>query len=369
MPRPIPYQTAAGLRYEIRYRDPDHTERRKRGFKTKRDANEFYASVAVAMKRGEYIDPQSGRLLISELGEGWLARKRHLKPSSYRVLESTWRNYVEPKWGKRQIVSILRTEVQAWVTNLATGEEPGYPQRSATVIIRAHEILRGILADAVGDKRLSANPAEDISLPRKGQKPKVYLSHEQVRELADAAKYPTVVRVLAYCGLRWGEMAALRVMDVDHARRRLKVTLNAVEVAGSIVVGTPKTHRGREVPFPRFMADALKAACAGKTPEDLLFPGPNGDHLRNARVHADNRSWFASALKASGTPRITPHDLRHTAAGFAVSAGANVKVVQRMLGHKTAAMTLDVYADLFDSDLDSVADALDLAVAHASGSL
>jgi len=247
------------------------------------------------------------------------------------------------------------------------GQAP-YPQRSATVIIRAHEILRGILADAVGDKRLSANPAEDISLPRKGQKPKVYLSHEQVRELADAAKYPTVVRVLAYCGLRWGEMAALRVMDVDHLRRRLKVTLNAVEVAGSIVVGTPKTHRGREVPFPRFVADALKASCAGKSPEDLLFPGPSGDHLRNARVHADNRSWFASALKASGTPRITPHDLRHTAAGFAVSAGANVKVVQRMLGHKTAAITLDVYADLFDSDLDSVADALDLAVANASGS-
>jgi integrase len=60
-------------------------------------------------------------------------------------------------------------------------------------------------------------------------------------------------------------------------------------------------------------------------------------------------------------PRTTPHDLRHTAASLAVSAGANVKAVQRMLGHASAAMTLDIYADLFDDDLEAVAVALDHA--------
>ncbi|WP_196772588.1 tyrosine-type recombinase/integrase [Mycobacterium colombiense] len=58
-------------------------------------------------------------------------------------------------------------------------------------------------------------------------------------------------------------------------------------------------------------------------------------------------------------PRVTAHALRHTAASLAISAGANPKVVQRMLGHASAAMTLDVYADLFDSDLDAVADRLE----------
>jgi len=57
-------------------------------------------------------------------------------------------------------------------------------------------------------------------------------------------------------------------------------------------------------------------------------------------------------------PRVTAHDLRHTAASLAIHAGANPKVVQRMLGHSSAAMTLDVYADLFDSDLDSVAESV-----------
>ena len=57
-----------------------------------------------------------------------------------------------------------------------------------------------------------------------------------------------------------------------------------------------------------------------------------------------------------GLPRVTAHALRHTAASLAISAGANPKVVQRMLGHASAAMTLDVYADLFESDLEAVAE-------------
>jgi hypothetical protein len=79
-----------------------------------------------------------------------------------------------------------------------------------------------------------------------------------------------------------------------------------------------------------------------------------GEHLRHEHT--------VPALSGSKTfPRITPHNLRHSAASFAVSAGANVKAVQRMLGHASAAMTLDVYADLFDADLDSVATSIDAA--------
>ena len=59
---------------------------------------------------------------------------------------------------------------------------------------------------------------------------------------------------------------------------------------------------------------------------------------------------------------MTPHDLRHTAASLAIRAGANVKAVQRMLGHASAAMTLDVYAGLIPDDLDQVAAALDSIV-------
>ena len=66
-------------------------------------------------------------------------------------------------------------------------------------------------------------------------------------------------------------------------------------------------------------------------------------------------SWFDRALKSASLPEMTIHDLRHTAASLAISAGANVKAVQKMLGHASAAMTLDTYADLFDDDLNTVA--------------
>jgi integrase len=72
---------------------------------------------------------------------------------------------------------------------------------------------------------------------------------------------------------------------------------------------------------------------------------------------------FDRAAADVGLAGLTPHELRHTAASLAVAAGANVKAVQRMLGHASAAMTLDVYAGLFDDDLDAVAERLNLATA------
>jgi integrase len=149
-------------------------------------------------------------------------------------------------------------------------------------------------------------------------------------------------------------------------RRRLMIEENAVQLGSVIHVGTPKNHKKRTVPFPRFLAKQLAHQCEGKGRDDLVFPDEHGHYPRAARVHEDNMSWFADAIKRAGVPRITPHDLRHSAASFAVSAGANVKMVQKMLGHSSAAMTLDTYADLFDGDLDSVSDALDNAASLAS---
>ncbi|WP_093582659.1 tyrosine-type recombinase/integrase [Geodermatophilus amargosae] len=102
----------------------------------------------------------------------------------------------------------------------------------------------------------------------------------------------------------------------------------------------------------------LVEARAGKSSDDLVFTAPRGGviMLRNWR-----RRLFDPALRRAGLGDVTPHELRHTAASLAVAAGANVKVVQRMLGHANATMTLDVYSGLFNGDLDAVADRLDAA--------
>jgi integrase len=364
-----PYETTAGRRYRVRYRKPDRTQTDKRGFRTKRDAELFLASVEVSKARGEFVDATAARALIGPLGAAWLARQTHLKPSSYRPLESAWRIHVLPAWGHIAVADVRKTAVQQWVSEMTVGDTETTPARKpkgATLVIRAYGVLAAILDDAVSDRRTLSNPARGVSLPRKLKKPHVYLSHDQVHELAAASKYPGLVLVLAYCGIRWGEATALKVKHLDMLRRRLMIEENAVQVGSVIEVGTPKNHKKRTVPFPRFLSEQLARQCEGKGREDLLFPDEHGHYLRSARVHEDNMSWFAGAVKRAGVPRITPHDLRHSAASFAVSAGANVKVVQKMLGHSSAAMTLDTYADLFDGDLDSVSDALDHAVSLAS---
>ncbi len=353
-----PYQTSKGeRRYRVRYRTPDRRQTDKRGFRTKRDAEAFAATVEVAKLRGEYVNPTAARATVGDLGPDWLTRKEHLKPSSHSVLVSSWRIHVSPRWARVPIGDVRRTDVQAWVTDLSR-------IRSATIVARAFGVLAAILDDAVSDRRLAANPARGVKLPRKVPRERNYLTHEQVAALATAAgEQGALILLLAYCGLRWGEAAGLRVQDVDFLRARVNVVVNLVEVQGRLIAGTPKTHERRSVPVPRFVLELLARECEGKGREDSLFTSPRGGFL----VRSKSRTgWFGSAVRRASLPAgLRPHDLRHTAASLAVSAGANVKAVQRMLGHASASMTLDVYADLFDDDLDAVATALDEAASRA----
>ncbi len=359
------YQTANGATlYRVRYRTPDNRQTDKRGFKTKRDAERFAATVEVAKMRGEYVAPSLGRLTVGELGASWLHRQRgHLKPSSYRVAEIEWRVRVAPRWGHVALGDIRATTIQRWLSDLSHGVGGAKPV-GASVVNRAHHVLSAILADAVRDHLLAANPASDIKLPHKNRKRPVYLTHQQVAELAAASgTHEGLVLLLAYTGLRWGEAVGLRVRDLDMLRRRATISENAVQVGSEVLVGTPKAHKQRSVPLPEFLLPYLARQCEGRGRDDLLFPGDDGGHLE--RPHSTS-GWFIKAVAESGVPRVTPHDLRHSAASLAVSAGANVKAVQRMLGHASAAMTLDVYADLFDDDLEAVATALHAARARES---
>jgi predicted enzyme related to lactoylglutathione lyase len=92
-----------------------------------------------------------------------------------------------------------------------------------------------------------------------------------------------------------------------------------------------------------------------KWPDDLVFTNSAGGVLDNTNFR---RNIWNPAARSIGLDGFTPHDLRHTTASLAVSAGANVKALQRLLGHGSASMTLDVYSALFDSDLDAVAERL-----------
>jgi integrase len=355
------YTAAGATRYMVRYRTPANRQTKKRGFETKRAAQEFAATVEVSKLDGSYVAPTLGRVTVGELGTAWLNRKRqHTAPSHYRMLESAWRVHVQPGWAAVPVADVDTLAVETWIAAM------GAKGAGATTVLRAHGVLSGILADAVKAKRLAVNPAKGVeNLPRKIGKRHVYLSADDVARLADeSGPHRALVLVLAYCGLRWGEAVALRVRDVEFLRRRLTVSENAVQIGTHHAVGPTKGRKARSVPVPAFVLDALSVQCAGKAGNDLVFDaGPNGGYLPRPK---SSNGWFTRAVKSAGVQAITPHDLRHTCASLAVSAGVNVLALQRALGHTSAKMTLDTYADLFDEDLDAMANALHARYSPAS---
>ena len=192
-----------------------------------------------------------------------------------------------------------------------------------------------------------------------------------------SGKFRTLVLVLGYCGLRFGEATALQVADVDTRNRCIEINRSVTYVTRQgRLEGDTKNHTIRKVPIPKFLAPLLATEIQGRDEEALVFPSPRNEYLTNGEFRwvfdaavktvraavAAQRQQEIGETGETQTPKfpiISPHDLRHTCASLAISAGANIKVLQTLLGHKTATLTLDRYGHLFPDDLGKVADALD----------
>lgn len=172
----------------------------------------------------------------------------------------------------------------------------------------------------------------------------------------------TLVYVLAYGGLRWGEAIALRRGRCDLLHSTLDVRESLVEVDGKLILGTTKTYANRAVALPPFLRLRLEDHLEHHVNKDLdalVFTSPNGAPLRHQNW---SRRHWAKAIERAGLPRgLRIHDLRHTCASLLVQQGAHVKVVQRHLGHSTASVTLNTYAHLFPDDAQQVVDRLENA--------
>jgi len=344
-----------GGKYRPRYRDENGKEH-ARHFDRKGDAQRWLDQQTAALVRGDHVDPRRGSLMIGEWAEVWLAGRSHLKAKTLHGYRSLLDTRVLPTWGRVRLSNVKHSAVVAWVAGMrAEG-------LSASRTRQAYHVLTSMLDAAVRDGRLARNPAADVTLPRMPQGDRRHLTHGQLADLADGCgPHRTLVLVLGYCGLRWGEAAALRVRRVNLARGRLEVVEAVADVGGNLVFGPPKTHQRREVVVPDFLRPELAAQVEGKAPDALVFATSAGTPLRVGNFRRDR---FDRAAAAAGLPGLTPHELRHTAASLAIASGANIKAVQSMLGHASAAMTLDRYGHLLGDELDGVAERMSAARAE-----
>ena len=339
----------------------------KSGFEHKADAEAWRDEIKRKKRLGELANPKLADATVGERGEQWLENALlRAKESTRRKYRQLWERQVAPTWADVRVSRVLNSNVQTWVTALSK-------QYGGGTVRDALSILRRILETAVKDRAIPWNPCEGISLPKvEVQKERRYLTMPELLTLSEAAdrrrnKYGTLVLTMGTTGMRFSEIRALRVRNIDFRDCRIRVCENAVPDTSGVIVGTPKNGEPRIVPFPkRLLHDRLMARCAGKGENDLVFERPgslnDGDALTSDDYMRDpdpNDGWLVYAARDAGLERLTTHDLRHTAVSLAIHSGANIKVVQRIAGHKSATMTLDRYADIFEVDLSDLAERLD----------
>lgn len=164
------------------------------------------------------MDPRLGQVTFAQWAVTWLANTVHQKPKTRQGHESLLRAHLIPQFGLWQVGKIQPLHVRAWVTELSTKLSPAR-------VRQAHWLLSAIMKTAVEAGIIARTPCIGVKLPRTVRREKLFLSADQVRTLADTIdpRYRTLVLVLAYAGLRWGEAAVLRRKHCDLLRSRIHV--------------------------------------------------------------------------------------------------------------------------------------------------
>lgn len=252
--------------------------------------------------------------------------------------------------------------LRAWLSDLTVKVGGRGKKLAPGSVAQAYRTLNRVLAAAVDDELVGRNPLKGVKPPQVATEPMRFLTHEEVKTLAGAIddRYRALVYVAAYSGLRAGELMALRRHHVDLLRRTISVVEQVQHLDGEYVVSPPKSAAGRRsVSLPRLVADELDSHLRDledQSADGLVFPAPEGGYLHSTNFR---RRFWTPAVAAAGLTPLRLHDLRHTCASLAIAAGADVKVLQRMLGHASAALTLDRYGHLMPGQAESVADRLD----------
>lgn len=377
-----------GKQWTARYVDGRGREV-SQSFTRKADAQSWLDAQTASLVRGDYVAPDRAAMTFGTLADVWKAGLTSRAASTRRSYESLLDTHVMPRWSTVKLSDLEHGDIATWIAGLST--DLGL---SPSTVRHVHVVMRMICDLAVRDGRMPRNVCDGVPLPRPRRATQRFLSRAEVDRLVAAADYlaaerqraqragkqlevreietdangqhvippaqPSVdglmIRTLALTGIRWGELAGLRVGCVDLERRRLSIRASVSEVGGKLEWSDTKNHTARSVAFPSSLVEPLRAQIADRDPGALVFASRSDEPLRNPTW---SRRVFKPAVALAQLEPLTPHDLRDTYASLAIRAGASVKDVQRQLGHSSAAMTLDVYSGLFEDGLDAVADKLD----------
>jgi integrase len=329
-------------RWRARYRGPDSRERSKT-FERRVDAERWATTQEADKARGAWVDPALARTTFDRWAEQFTALQVALKPKTAAGYAGILRRHLQPAFGSRPLGNIQPIEVRTFVADLqARGMAP-------RTVRNVYRLLSRIMGAAVENRLIPRSPCSGVAVPRAQTREMVVLSAEQVGALAEAigSDYGPLVTFAAYTGLRWGEVAALRVGRLNLLRASADVVESASEVGSGIQFVAPKNGRTRTIRLPRFLVDILAPVVAGKAPAELVFASRSGLPLRHG--HFYTRVFRPAVRRAGLDTGLRFHDLRHTCAALLIAQGAHPRAIMERLGHSSITVTMDVYGHLLPS--------------------
>ncbi len=339
-------QLPSSKRYQASYVAPDLTRHNAPStFTSKLDAEYWLADERRRIERDEWSPPaqraaekNNRGITLGEYGPTWIAQRttrsgQPLKARTRAHYEDIFKKHIEPTFGKVPLKHITKETVRTWYARTLT-DKP---------VMRSHTygLLHALLASAVADEHIGANPAvvKNAMRAERTREP-IILSVDEVAQLADNIdpRFRAFILISAWLGTRYGETIELRRKDCSKDLLTITVARGATHRKGCRV-DTPKSGRGRTVAVPPHIRPDLQhhlKTYVVKNPDALLFqPARGGCHL-NDKVF---REYFTTALKTIDREGVRTHDLRHFS-GTQVARVGNLIETMTHLGHSTVGASL-----------------------------
>lgn len=346
----------ASGRYQARFVGPDgqrHTA--PTTFDTRMDAVAWCNAQKAAVDNEIWSPPvktaTATGVTLNAYFDQWISLQDHLRTRTREEYLGSWRRHVRANLGTRPLVSIDEATVRGW--------RQGLNPKTLTARKHAYSLVKQVMAAAVRDRLIVVNPVETRPESSEGGRKPVILTPAEIAEMTALLpeRYRGKFLVAVWCGLRFGETAALQRRDIDLDAGVVSVTKNAVRAKSGVYVGPPKTPAGtRDVTIPRHIIEPLREHLdlfVDPEPAALVFPGVNGRPIAPSSV----AKVFKPAAAKLGHPEMVWHDLRHTSGTLATQSGGTLREVQARLGHSTPAAAMR-YQHAVDSRQTVIADNL-----------
>jgi integrase len=342
---------------------------------TKRQAQVEVARLISELQGGTHVDPS--RMTVAAFLERWIEHMQgQVSPRSHERYAEIARKNLAPLLGGLILTKLQPAHIStAYAKALVSGRRQGRGGLSPRTVTHMHRVLRQALQQAVQWQMLARNPADLVKPPKVERQQMSVLDAAATAELIEAARpYSIFLPILlgALCGLRRGEIAALRWRSVDLEAGQLAVVASTEQTKAGCREKETKSGRCRTIALPAMLieelrrhrleqAQALLSLGIRVTPEHRVVMQADGTPLQpNSLTHG-----FTTFLEARGLRRVRLHDLRHSHATHMLAAGIHPKIASERLGHSKVGITLDLYSHVLPGMQSEAASRVDALISEA----